>query len=50
VRPDGTASEAEPNRASDGKAEATGNALVITFDDGRVERWTLISGRMVVEH
>jgi hypothetical protein len=50
VRGDGTASESEPNRSADGKAEASGNALVITFEDGRVERWNLINGRVVVEH
>jgi hypothetical protein len=50
VRPDGTASESEPQRSADGKVEASGSALVITFEDGRVERWNLISGRVVVEH
>ncbi len=50
VRSDGTASESEPQRSADGKAEASGGALVITFEDGRVERWNLIGGRVVVEH
>jgi hypothetical protein len=50
VRADGTASESEPHRSADGKVEAGGDALVITFDDGRVERWNLINGRVVVEH
>jgi hypothetical protein len=50
VRANGTASESEPLRSADGKAEASGNSLVITFEDGRVERWTLIEGRVVVEH
>jgi hypothetical protein len=50
VRADGTASESEPHRSADGKVETSGSALVITFEDGRVERWNLISGRVVVEH
>lgn len=50
VRADGTASEAEPKRSADGKAELKENALVISFADDRVERWTAIDKRMVVEH
>jgi hypothetical protein len=50
VRADGTAFESEPYRSADGKVEASGSAFVITFEDGRVERWNLINGHVVVEH
>lgn len=50
VRRDGKASVAEPRRSSPGKAENKGGAVVITFDDGRVERWAVRGGRVVVEH
>jgi hypothetical protein len=50
IRKDGTASESEPNRKSDGKAVDKDGTLVITFDDDRTERWTLVGKRMVVEH
>jgi len=50
IRKDGTASESEPNRKSDGKAVDKDGALVITFDDDRTERWTRVGKRMVVEH
>ena len=50
VRADWTACESEPKRSADGKAELKDNALVIRFADDRVERWTAIDKRMVVEH
>src|SRR5262245_19838424 len=50
IRKDGTASVSEPNRTSAGKAIKIGGAIVISFDDDRVERWTPIGQRMVVEH
>ena len=50
VRRDGTASVTEPRRSSPGKAEDRGGAVVITFNDDRVERWTVRGGRVVVEH
>jgi hypothetical protein len=50
IRKDGTASESEPNRKSDGKAVAKDGAIVIAFDDDRTERWTAVGKRMVVEH
>jgi hypothetical protein len=50
IRKDGTASESEPNRKSDGKAVAKDGAIVIAFDDDRTERWTPVGKRMVVEH
>jgi hypothetical protein len=50
VKADGTAYEREPNRSSDGKVEVVDGAIVITFADDRVERWTAIDKQMVVEH
>ena len=40
IRKDGTASESEPNRKSDGKAVDKDGALVVTFDDDRTQHWT----------
>jgi hypothetical protein len=50
IRADWTASESEPRRSADGKVEGKDNALVITFADDRVERWTAVDKRVVVEH
>ena len=50
IRKDGTVSESEPNRKSDGKAVDKDGAIMITFDDDRTERWTPVGKRMVVEH
>jgi hypothetical protein len=47
---DGTASESETLRSSEGKATQQAGAIVITFADDRVERWTAVDKRMVVEH
>jgi hypothetical protein len=50
VRKDGTASVAEPARASDGRVAAVPGAYLFVCEDGRVERWTPVGKRMVVEH
>lgn len=50
VNANGAATEKEPNRSANGKAERRNRVYVITFDDDRVERWTPVGGRMVVEH
>ena len=50
VRANWKASESEPKRSADGKAEVKGNALVIAFAEDRVERWTTVDKRVVVEH
>lgn len=50
VWPDKKAAVIEPRRASPGRAEPRGGAVVITFDDDRVERWTAKGNRIVVEH
>jgi hypothetical protein len=40
----------EPLRRSRGRAEINGNSIVLTFSDDRVERWTPVGNRFVVEH
>jgi hypothetical protein len=50
IREDGTASVVEPLRSSKGKAVVSGDSIVVTFDDERVERWTPVNDRLVVEH
>jgi hypothetical protein len=50
VRGDGSASESETLRSSEGKVSQQAGAIVITFADERVERWTAVDKRMVVEH
>jgi hypothetical protein len=50
VRQDRTASVAEPLRASNGKVEVKDGSVVIAYQDDRVERWTPVGKRMVVEH
>jgi hypothetical protein len=50
VHKDGTASVTEPLRSSAGKATVKGGAIVIVYEDDRVERWTLFGSRAIVEH
>jgi hypothetical protein len=50
IRKDGTASVVEPRRTSGGKATVNGGSAVIRFDDDRIERWTPVGKRFVVEH
>lgn len=50
IRQDGTASVTEPLRTSNGKATIRGAAIVIVFEDDRIERWTPVGQRLVVEH
>jgi hypothetical protein len=40
----------EPLRTAAGKAEAKDGSVVIVYQDDRVERWTPVGKRMVVEH
>jgi hypothetical protein len=40
----------EPVEIPGHKAAATGNSVVVTFDNGRVQRWTPVGKRLVVEH
>ena len=50
IRTDRTASVAEPLRTSSGKVEIKDGSVVIVYQDDRVERWTPVGKRMVVEH
>jgi hypothetical protein len=47
---EGIATVVEPRRTSGGKAAVDANSAVITFDDDRVERWTRVAERFVVQH
>lgn len=40
----------EPQRRSGGMAVVKGGSVVITWNDNRVERWTPVGKRWVVEH
>lgn len=50
IRRDGSASVTEPARSSTGKVVMQGHSHVILFEDNRVERWTVVGKRLVVEH
>jgi hypothetical protein len=50
IRNDGTASVVEPLRASGGKWTVKGHLFVIVCADDRIERWTPVGKRFVVEH
>jgi hypothetical protein len=50
VAQDGMVSVSEPRRSSRGKAEARDDAVVVPFEDDRVERWTPVDKGFVVEH
>jgi transposase len=50
IRTDRRASVAEPLRTSNGKVEIKDGSVVIVYHDDRVERWTPVGKRMVVEH
>ena len=40
----------EPNRTSDGKVTVVQGSFLFVCADGRVERWTPVGRRLVVEH
>jgi hypothetical protein len=50
VKTDATAQVSEPARSSGGKVVTIAGTALVVFDDDRVERWTKVGGRMVVEH
>jgi hypothetical protein len=50
VRDNGSASESETLRSSDGQVTQQAGSIIITFADDRVERWNPVGRRMVVEH
>lgn len=47
---EGHATVEEPRRRSRGRVEIEGDSVVMTFNDDRVERWTPVGRRFVVEH
>jgi hypothetical protein len=49
-RRDGTATVAEPGRAAGARVTPLAGALLVVYEDDRVERWTPVGRRMVVEH
>ena len=50
IKKDGTATVTEPARSSDGKVTVIGGTFLFVCEDDRVERWTPVGKRMVVEH
>ena len=50
IREDATVSVVEPLRRSTGKLQAKSGSVVMVFADDRVERWTPVGRRYVVEH
>ena len=50
IKKDGTASVSEPARTSDGKVTSLNGTFLFVCEDNRVERWTPVGRRMVVEH
>ena len=50
VNADATTSVTEPLRTAAGNAEVRGRSVVIFYEDNRVERWTSVGDRYVVEH
>ncbi len=50
IRADETVSVVEPRRASTGKVSIKAASFVIVCEDDRVERWTPVGKRFVVEH
>jgi len=50
VKTDATAEVSEPARSSGGKVTTIAGTALVVFDDDRVERWTKVGSRMVVEH
>jgi hypothetical protein len=50
AKADATVSVSEPARSASGKATSLAGTVLIVFEDDRVERWTPVGRRMVVEH
>ena len=50
AKSDGTVAVSEPARSASGKATSLAGTVLIVFEDDRVERWTPVGRRMVVEH
>lgn len=49
-RKDGTVTVSQPKRRAEGRVSVKGGRLVIEYQDERVERWSPVGRRMVVEH
>lgn len=49
-RSDRSVAVAEPQRTSAGRMEADNGDVIIVFDDDRIERWTAVGKRNIVEH
>jgi len=50
IKKDGTANVTEPARTSDGKVTSLQGSFLFVCEDSRIERWTPVGKRMVVEH
>jgi hypothetical protein len=50
VRGDATATVTEPGRTAGAKVTPIAGTALVVYDDDRVERWTPVGRRMVVEH
>jgi hypothetical protein len=50
IKKDGTASVVEPRRTAGGKVAVKDGSFIINCEDDRLERWTPVGKRMVVEH
>ncbi len=50
INKDGTASVAEPRRTAGGKVTVKDGSYIVSCEDDRLERWTPVGKRMVVEH
>ncbi len=50
IEKDQTASVLETHRKSAGKSEVSNGSLLIVYDDDRVERWTAVGRKAIVEH
>ena len=50
IKKDATATVTEPNRTANAKVTPLQCGLLIVYNDDRVERWTPVGKRMVVEH
>jgi hypothetical protein len=50
IKTDGAVAVVEPVGISGGKAVVNGDSVLMVFENGRVQRWTGVGKRFVVEH
>jgi hypothetical protein len=50
AKADGAVAVSEPARSAGGKTMALQGSVLLVYEDDRVERWTPVGKRMVVEH